>query len=423
MNMARGIAFLLIACGLLVSAALPVRAQTAPDVWPAAALNLRAGPGRGYAALALLPASTPLIAEARNADAAWVLVRSTDNTQRGWVASGYLEYAPGLVFANLPLSSEVLSAGDQPEAAPAPAALATSDPTATLNGTLISQDLIYDSGRSQYYRIVYWSDGLRVAGFLGRPAGGGPFPALIYNRGGIGSQGALSGRELYPLVEAGYVVAASQYRGNGGSQGSESFGAGDVNDTLNLIPLLKQMSCVDPARLGMIGFSRGGMVTYMALKEDTLRGTHAIKVGVTVGGISDLFMWSRDTPEIVRAVYLPLLGARPETAPNLFAARSAVYWPELITVPLLLLHGGADDIVSPNQARALAERMSQAGQSAQLLIYEGDNHSLEGQLGGMVPAMAWLQGYFGRDGTDRTLDANWEAIQAAGQWFWEHGYR
>ncbi len=414
----------LIVCLLsLAGVATPAAAQDGPNAWTAYELNLRTGPGRTHASLAVLAPSTALVCEARSADSAWVLVRTAEGARRGWVAAGYLEYATGMTVAHLPVSEELLSPVAQPGSESALAAPDKPDPVAALNGALISQELIYDSGHSQYYRIRYWSDGLRVAGFLGRPSGDGPFPALIYNRGGVGNQGALSGRELYPLVEAGYVVAASQYRGNGGSEGGESFGAGDVNDALNLIPLLTQTPIVDPARIGMIGFSRGGMVTYMALKEDTLRGTHAIKAAVTVGGISDLFMWAKDTPEIVRSVYLPLLGARPAAAPDLFAARSAVYWPELITAPLLLLHGGADDIVSPEQSRTLAERMAQAGRSVQLIVYEGDNHSLEGQLGGMVPAMAWLQAYFGRDGTDRTLDANWPAIQAAGQWFWEHGYR
>ncbi|MCC6799121.1 MAG: prolyl oligopeptidase family serine peptidase [Anaerolineae bacterium] len=419
----RTLLILMVCLILLAGVAAPSAAQDDPTAWTVYELNLRAGPGRAHTSLALLPPSTPLVCEARSADSAWLLVRTVDGARRGWVAAGYLEYAAGVAVESLPVSEELLSPAAQLGSEDAPAAPVAPDPVAALNGMIISQELIYDSGHSQYYHIRYWSDGLRVAGFLGRPSGDGPFPALIYNRGGVGNRGALSGRELYPLVEAGYVVAASQYRGSGGSEGAESFGAGDVSDALNLIPLLTQMPVVDPARLGMIGFSRGGMVTYMALKEDTLRGTHAIKAAVTVGGIADLFMWAKDTPEIVRSVYLPLLGVPPAAAPDLFAARSAVYWPELITAPVLLLHGGADDIVSPQQSRALAERMAQAGRSAQLIVYEGDNHSLEGQLGGMVPAMAWLQGYFGRDGTDRTLDANWPAIQAAGQWFWEHGYR
>jgi hypothetical protein len=122
--------------------------------------------------------------------------------------------------------------------------------------------LIHYTDHSAYYAITYWSDGYRVAGFLGRPTTLGPHPAVIVNRGGYGETGALTGAEIVPYVEAGYVAAASQYRGNGGSEGGETFGSGDVNDVRNLITLLQAQPQVDPARIGMMGGSRGGMMTH-----------------------------------------------------------------------------------------------------------------------------------------------------------------
>jgi len=49
----------------------------------------------------------------------------------------------------------------------------------------------------------------------------------------------------------GYVVAASQYRGNAGGQGKEEFGGADVDDVLNLIPLLESLPQADTTRIGM----------------------------------------------------------------------------------------------------------------------------------------------------------------------------
>lgn len=419
--MARNALLLLTVCLLACAGLMPARAQANPDAWTAYELNLRAGPGSAQPVLAVLPPGTAVLAEARSADSAWLLVRTIDDAWRGWVAAAYLEYAPGVLVARLPESSEIVGgvapAGDEtaPEVSPG------SDPAIPPSGTLVSQELIYDSGHSQYYRITYWSDGLRVAGFLGRPAGDGPFPAIIYNRGGVWDQGALSGRELVPLVEAGYVAVGSQYRGNAGSEGAETFGSGDVSDVLNLIALVQQMPIVDPGRIGMFGASRGGMVTYLVLKEETLRGTRAIRAAATVGGLADLFMWRDDNPDVAYVAFSPV-GAYPETAPDQFVARSAVFWPELINTPLLLLHGGADAIVSPQQSRVLAERLQQAGKQVQLVIFEGDNHALEGQLGGLLPALGWFQQFFGGDGADRTFDAHWDDILATNQWFWEHGY-
>jgi len=87
------------------------------------------------------------------------------------------------------------------------------------NGAIESMTLITATENSEYYTLTYWSDGLRVTGFFGRPKGEGVYPAIIYNRGGCREYGALQGWEIVPLVEAGYVAVASQYRGNAGSEG------------------------------------------------------------------------------------------------------------------------------------------------------------------------------------------------------------
>ncbi|NDJ78998.1 MAG: SH3 domain-containing protein, partial [Chloroflexi bacterium] len=193
-----------------------------PDGWTAYELNLRAGPGGSYEVLAILPVNTGLVFEAHNGDLNWLLGQTEDGTWRGWVASGYLSYRDGFAAAALPVSSEVVTAP------PSDAEAAGSAPAPT-NGAIIAQELVYETDRSQYYRITYWSDGLRVNGFLGMPTLGGSHPAVIYNRGGAWDTGRLTGLEIVPLVESGYVAVASQYRGNAGSDGWEQFGGGEVN--------------------------------------------------------------------------------------------------------------------------------------------------------------------------------------------------
>ena len=51
------------------------------------------------------------------------------------------------------------------------------------------------------------------------------------------------------MARWGYVVVASQYRGNDGGEGREEFGGADVNDVLNLLPVLEQVTSADTARL------------------------------------------------------------------------------------------------------------------------------------------------------------------------------
>ena len=73
-------------------------------------------------------------------------------------------------------------------------------------------------------RIVYMSDGLRIAGFVVAPrdAAAHPRPLLIFNRGGNRSFGQLVFGDLVDFAhwaQQGFVVVASQYRGGPGSEG------------------------------------------------------------------------------------------------------------------------------------------------------------------------------------------------------------
>ena len=56
--------------------------------------------------------------------------------------------------------------------------------------------------------------------------------------------------------------------------------------------------------------------------------------------------------------------------------RSAIRWAERIDVPLLILHGGRDESVSPTHALALATRLQALGKPYELVIRSGANHVL-----------------------------------------------
>jgi len=100
--------------------------------WPAAAqggnptttyqLNMRTGPGTDYSTVAVLPGGTEVVMEARNGDTSWVLAHTVDGSARGWVASLYLTYPPGVTALNLPFSEEIIGAAAAPAAPVAPAA-------------------------------------------------------------------------------------------------------------------------------------------------------------------------------------------------------------------------------------------------------------------------------------------------------------
>jgi dipeptidyl aminopeptidase/acylaminoacyl peptidase len=300
------------------------------------------------------------------------------------------------------------SGPSSPTAVPTPRA--ETAPTPGPNGAIASLDLIIRTAHSEYFALTYWSDGLRVKGFLGRPTEGAGLPAVIFNRGGHGEFGELWGQQLIAFVEAGFVAVASQYRGACGSEGSDEFGGADVDDVLNLIPLLKGLPYVDPEQIGMMGWSRGGMMTYLALKQESLNGTHDIKAAVTVGGMADVTrtMWEKPGMMLV----LPaLIGKGPNEAPEAYRDRSAVFWPDLINAPLLILHGEDDGSVPVEQSQQLAELLAQAGKIVKLVTYPGDDHGLSAHHAGYPETLAWFQQFLGKPGEDHSFPAHERAMR------------
>src|SRR2546427_1937241 len=126
-----------------------------------------------------------------------------------------------------------------------------------------------DAGRVDCRRVKYLSDDLKVVAYIWQPKGAsGKLPLIIFNRGGNQEFGkVLPWQSVWRYALDGFVVIASQYRGNDGGEGKEEFGGADVHDVLNLIPLAESLGTVDMRNVFLLGWSRGGMQTALALKQ------------------------------------------------------------------------------------------------------------------------------------------------------------
>jgi dipeptidyl aminopeptidase/acylaminoacyl peptidase len=237
-------------------------------------------------------------------------------------------------------------------------------------------------------------------------------PGIVLNRGGNREFGALRGPEIVPFVEAGYATVATQYRGNAGGEGREEFGGADVRDVLNAVKVLQAQQAVDPERIGMVGFSRGGMMTYLALRADGARSRPAVRAAAVVGGVSDLDALVKTRPDMLE-VCVELIGAGPVADPEAYAARSVVRWPEAIRAPILILHGELDARVPVEQARWAADRLAAAGKDVTLETFAGGDHALSKHGWGFPAVLAWMERRLGSPGEDLGFVSHREAIEAA----------
>jgi dipeptidyl aminopeptidase/acylaminoacyl peptidase len=226
--------------------------------------------------------------------------------------------------------------------------------------------------------ITYLSDGLKVKGMLAVPDGPGPFPAIIFNRGGNRDFGELDARTFAAMtamfVQAGYVVVGSDYRGNGGGEGREEFGGADVDDVMSLIPLLRREPKVDGKRLGIYGSSRGGLMTYEVLARTT-----GLKAAVVESGLSDSFQTVKERPSMESGVYRQLVPGFDKHRKASLRSRSPVLWADKLshTTPILVLHGTADWRVGPRDALAMSRALLDAKVPFRLVMFEGGSHGNE----------------------------------------------
>lgn len=237
---------------------------------------------------------------------------------------------------------------------------------------------VYEKHRQQYEestdvtveRVTYEHDGLSITGLIATPQEP-PKAVVVYNRGGSGNFGILTLhtviRQFLPLARAGYLVIGSNYRGNDGGEGRDEFGGRDVDDAIALYD-----QAAPPAlHAYLIGHSRGCMESYLMLKKG-----FPARAMVGIAGVADALEWNNQRSQMRESVYKRLIPDFEAREHEALTERSAVYWPEKISCPLLLLHGTADDRVHHRQSEALAEKLEALGKPHKLVLYEGGNHAL-----------------------------------------------
>ncbi len=241
------------------------------------------------------------------------------------------------------------------------------------NGDRVLEAAKKNSKRVRIYRMKYLSGGHLVVGFLIEPRRvSEKLPCIIINRGGSGDFGKITSENLFSnlavMASWGYLVIASQYSGNDGSEGKDEMGGGDIEDVLTLYQILKKYPLADISRIGMYGASRGGMMTYLCLAR-----VKWLKAAVSVAGLADLFRQEKLRPEM-KGHFKTMFGGKRESLKK----RSAVHWVDKFCkkTPLLLIHGTADWRVSPLDSLDLSRKMLSQKIPHRLMLLEGADHGL-----------------------------------------------
>ncbi len=110
-------------------------------------------------------------------------------------------------------------------------------------------------------RVAFSGDGIQLTGYLCKPEGSGPFPLVVYNHGGMGSIVGGAPRETCDaLAKAGFVGMSPLRRQTRSLRGH-------IDDVYASLQYGLGLPDVDRQRVGLMGFSRGGLLTLMAATQ------------------------------------------------------------------------------------------------------------------------------------------------------------
>ncbi|MYR34252.1 prolyl oligopeptidase family serine peptidase [Nocardiopsis alba] len=207
----------------------------------------------------------------------------------------------------------------------------------------------------------------------------GPAPYVVWAHGGPVSH---AGREL-DLVKAyftsrGIGVVDVNYGGSTGYGRSyrrrvnKEWGVVDVADCEAAARALVERGVADPERLAIRGPSAGGFTALSAVTGDTFA------CGVSYFGVTDLLGLTRTTHDFESRFLDSLVGTLPGFVET-YRERSPINRIDEIDVPVLLLQGLDDPVVTPDQAFRMATGLGSRGVRHALLEFEGEAHGFRGE--------------------------------------------
>jgi dipeptidyl-peptidase-4 len=195
--------------------------------------------------------------------------------------------------------------------------------------------------------------------------------------------------QQYLSLEGGYIGLQVDIRGSVGYGRSFREGAVlnigeiDIEDLHSGVEYLESLSYVDPERIGIWGWSYGGLLAAMSV----FKKPGVYQVGVA--GAPATNVWHATTGEVD-------LFYRPVAQPEAYRKGSAVRFAEGLRDPLMLIHGMQDSIVLFKDSVVLVEKLMLAGKDFEFVMLPSSVHDAWRQDYVATHVMKKIVGFFDR---------------------------
>ena len=190
---------------------------------------------------------------------------------------------------------------------------------------------------------------------------------------------------LNPFLTAGYTGFAVRHGSSPRYSIAEA--VSDVKRAIRFIRMNADEYGIDAERIGVTGMSAGGHLTLMLAttgedasedgKEDLERTSSRIAAGVALVPPSDItgYIWS--TPNL-HSQYrkFPGLDISMDEAKSV----SPLFFVTPDDAPCLVISGGKDTLVPPEQGKWIHDKMDEKGVENKFVLYENSGHGLENDM-------------------------------------------
>lgn len=231
-------------------------------------------------------------------------------------------------------------------------------------------------------RVRYKSvDGWQIEGLLMLPPVSrteGPPPLIVHVHGGPtwAFSDDWQGWRIFSshlMAAAGYAVFMPNIRGSIGRGVAFADavigdpGGKDLQDILSGVDYLVAHGLVDGERVGIAGWSYGGLMAAWAITQ-----TRRFKAAVVGAGVTD---WHSQHAQASIADWdTRFLKADPFKNPEVYREHSAITYATRATTPTLILHGERDQFVPVSQASAFQRALQAQHVPVELVLYPREDH-------------------------------------------------
>ena len=247
---------------------------------------------------------------------------------------------------------------------------------ASLNTTIATFSL----GEKEFFTFPT-VDGTELNGYIIKPKDFDPnkkYPVLMYVYGGPGSQNVINSwggtRDLWhqALVAEGIIVACIDNRGTG-ARGRDfkhstyaNLGALETVDQIEGGKYLAKLPFIDPARVGIWGWSYGGYMSSLAL----MKGNDVFKTAIAVAPVT--------TWRYYDTIYTERYLQTPQLNPAGYDDNSPIMHVNKLKGNFLLVHGTGDDNVHFQNSVDLVNALITADKQFETFYYPNRNHGISG---------------------------------------------